>query len=408
MYRLASATLTVLSFLWPHLGAAQETALTIDQALTLARERAPRLVSARGRIDEARGRLVGASVSLRTNPSVEAGAGYRSGADGQRSAEGSFTVTQGFEIGGQRGARIAGAQAGLSRATSDSDDATRRVLRDVALAFQRALYAQERARFATAAEAVAADVLRVSERRHQAGDIPRLDVSLARAALARARADVLSAEAGPETALGELRILLGMGPDEPLAVRGNLRDRRRFEPDELMARASRRPDLLSLEAELLEARADRDLGSAVRWPELGIGASYERDEGANIGLGVVSFTFPIFERGQGLRAEARARERRVSAELQAGRTVVTVEVRAALAVYRHRVAAAEELETNALPLLDQNEAQTRRSYESGQIALSDLLAVRREIIGTRLEYLAYLLEAANAGIELESSAGVLQ
>lgn len=408
MYRLAAATLTVLSFLWPHFGAAQETALTIDQALTLARERAPRLVSARARIDEARGRLVGASLSLRTNPSVEAGAGHRAGADGKRSTAGSFTVTQGFELGGQRGARIAGAEAGLSRATSDSDEATRRVLREVALAFLRALYAHERARFATAAEAVAADVFRVSERRHQAGDIPRLDVNVARAAQARARADVLAAEAGPEAALAELRILLGMGPDEPLAVRGDLRDRRRFEPEELLARASRRPDLLSLEAELLEARADHDLGAATRWPELGIGASYERDEGANIGLGIVSFTFPIFERGQGLRAEARARERRVSGELQAGRAIVAVEVRAALAVYRHRAAAAEELETNALPLLDQNEAQTRRSYESGQIALSDLLAVRREIIGTRLEYLGYLLEAAYAGIELESSAGVLQ
>ena len=297
MSRLAAATLTVLILLWPRPGAAQETALTIDQALALARERAPRLVSARARIDEARGRLVGASVPLRTNPNVEAGAGYRSGADGLRSNEGRFTVTQGFEIGGQRGARIAGAQAGLSRATSDSEDTTRRILRDVALAFLRALYAHERARFATATEAVAADVLLVSERRHQTGDIPRFDVNL--------------------------------------------------------ARASHRPDLLSLEAELLEARADRDLGSAIRWPELGI----------------VSFTFPIFERGQGLRAEATAHERRVSGELRAGRTIVAVEVRAALA---------------------------------------DLLAVRREIIGTRLEYLGYLLEAANAGIELESSAGVLQ
>ncbi|MBI5440082.1 MAG: TolC family protein [Deltaproteobacteria bacterium] len=141
---------------------------------------------------------------------------------------------------------------------------------------------------------------------------------------------------------------------------------------------------------------------------LGLGAAWERDDGANIGLGIVSLTFPVFERGQGLRAEASARERRVSGELQAGRTIVAAEVRAALAVYRHRAAAAEELETNALPLLDQNEAQTRRSYESGQIALADLLAVRREIIGTRHEYLGYLLEAANAGIELESSAGILQ
>ena len=408
MHRIAAATLTVLALLSPRPGAAQETALTIDQALALARERAPRLVSERLRIDEARGRLAGASVFLRTNPTVEAGLGYRSEADGRKTDEGSVTVTQGFEVGGQRGARMAGARAGVSRAAADADDTARRVLRDVALAFHRALYALERVRFATETEAVAADVLRVSERRHQTGDIPRLDVNLARTSLARARAEGHAAEAGQEAALGELRILLGVAPDEPFAVRGDLRDRRRFEPDELLARASGRPDLVSLEAELLEARADRDLASASRWPELGIGASYGREEGASIGLGIVSFTLPVFERGQGPRAEASARERRVSGELQAARTLVAVEVRAALAVYRHRSAAVEELETNALPLLDQNEAQTRRSYESGQIALADLLAVRAEIIGTRLEYLGYLLEAANAAIELESSAGLLQ
>ncbi len=408
MHRIAAATLTVLALLSPRPGAAQETALTLDQALTLARERAPRLVSVRARIDEARGRLAGASVFLRTNPSVNAGLGSRSGADGHRTDETSITVSQGFEVGGQRGARVAGARAVVSRATSDADDTARRVLRDVALAFHRALYAQERARLATATEAVAADVLRVSERRHQTGEIPRLDVNLARAALARARAEVHAAGAGPEAALGELRLLLGLAPDEPLAVRGDLRDRRHVEPEELLARASRRADLLSLEAELLEARADQDLASASRWPELGIGASYGREEGASIGLGIVSFTLPVFERGQGPRAEASARERRVSGELQSARTIVAGEVRATLAVYRHRAAAVEELETNALPLLDQNEAQTRRSYESGQIALADLLAVRAEIIGTRLEYLGYLLEAANAAIELESSAGILQ
>jgi cobalt-zinc-cadmium efflux system outer membrane protein len=407
MYRFSAAAFVAALLILPRLGAAQENALTLDQALELARTRAPALVSARTRIEEARGRLVGASALLHANPVLEGGIGYRSAGPGESSTEGRVAVVQGLELGGQRGARITAAEAGISRATSTADDAARRFLRDVALAFQRALYAQERFGLSMAAENVAADVLRVSEQRQRVGDIPRLDVGIARVALARARSDVRTANAGREAATGELQMLLGTTSTEPLTVRGDLRDRRRFELNDLMVRAPHRPDLRVLEAELREAEADRDLGAALRWPEIGIGASYERHENANIGLGLLSLSLPIFERGQGLRAEADARQRRVSGELQAGQRLVAIEIRTAFDVYRLRVSAAEELEHNAIPLLDENEAQIRRSYESGQIALADFLAVRREIIGTRIEYLDRLLEASAAGVELQASAGGL-
>jgi hypothetical protein len=42
--------------------------LTYQQALTMARERAPRVAIARARIDEARGRLIGAQYVFATTP----------------------------------------------------------------------------------------------------------------------------------------------------------------------------------------------------------------------------------------------------------------------------------------------------------------------------------------------------
>ena len=408
MNRLSAAALTIAALLvWSRGVAAQENALTLDQTLRLARQRAPAVLSARGRIDEARGRLVGASILLRANPLIEGGAGYRwAGADSTSEARAS--VSQAFELGGKRGARIDAAEAGISRAVSTAEDATRRLLRDVALGFMRAIYADETLRLATATDTVAADVLRISERRHQAGDIPRLDVNLARVALARARAEIRAADGAKNAALGELRVLLGMSVDEPLAVRGDLRDRRRFDLQELIARGSDSPFLKALVAEVREAQSDQRLGAAQRWPDLGIGANYERHERANIAVGIVSLTLPIFDNGQGVRAEATARERRVSGELAAGKRVLAVEIRTAFDVFARRVEAVEELEQNALPLLDENEAQIRRAYEGGQIGLPDFLAVRREILGTRVEYLDRLFEAATAGIELAASAGVLR
>jgi cobalt-zinc-cadmium efflux system outer membrane protein len=373
----------------------------------MARDRAPGIVSARTRIDEARGRLAGASVLLRENPVLESSAGRRSSAGGSF-VDADLGLSQTFELGGRRGSRIAGAEAGVARAEAASEDASRRLLSDVAGAFLRVLAAEEQVRLARQNEGVATEIHRIAERRLQAGDIPQLDVRLAQSALSRARSDVRAAEARHIAALGELRILLGMDADEPLAVRGDLRDRRRYALADLSARAPERSDLRALAAERREADAEVRLGRGLAWPELGLGVRYQREEQANILLGTLTFSLPVFERGQGTRAEASARSRRLSLELDAGRRTVRTEVRTAFDVYQRRVDAVEELERNALPLLDSNEALSRRSYESGQLGLPDLWVVRREVLGTRLEYLNRLLEAATAGVQLEASAGVLR
>ncbi|HTV24803.1 MAG TPA: TolC family protein [Polyangiaceae bacterium] len=379
--------------------------LSLSQALELARQRAPRIVAERLRIAEARGRLVGASVLLRQNPVVEGGAGYRWAPAGESTTEGRAAVSQGFELGGQRSARIAGARAQVTRAEALSDEAVRLVLSEVARAFVRALHARDRLELARSIQRVSEEVLQVSERRHASGDIAQLDLTLAQATLARARAEVYAARAVLEESLAGLKQNLGSTPDQAIGVEGNLAEPHVFDRARLEALAADRPDLRALRAELREAQADGELGSAQRWPELGLGASYERHENADILLGTASLTLPIFERGQGQRAEAEARGRRLASELRAGQNAVAVEVRTALAVYDQRLAAVQELARGALPLLDETEARVRQSYEAGQLPLIDFLAVRREIVATRIEYTDRLLDAAVAAVELSASAG---
>jgi len=45
--------------------------MTLDQALARARTRAPQILSAQDRIDEARSRLAGASILLQENPTID-------------------------------------------------------------------------------------------------------------------------------------------------------------------------------------------------------------------------------------------------------------------------------------------------------------------------------------------------
>jgi cobalt-zinc-cadmium efflux system outer membrane protein len=86
-----------------------QNVLTLDQALNRARLKAPALLSAKARIEEAQGRLKGASILLQSNPAIEGAAGPRFSDQG-RTIDGDISISQDFEAIGRRSARIAGAQ----------------------------------------------------------------------------------------------------------------------------------------------------------------------------------------------------------------------------------------------------------------------------------------------------------
>lgn len=317
-------------------------------------------------------------------------------------------VSQPFELGGRRASRIAGAKAGVQRETASSNEVARRLLRDVGVAFVRGLAAKERLALAQESSRLSDELLQSMSRRFEAGDVPVLDVNLARNSAARAKAEERSAQAAYVTAIGDLRILLGMGADEALEIGGDLHDRRRFELASLLANSEQRPELQSLAAEKQEAQADVRLGNGFHWPTVAPAFSYKRDQGDRVVQGGLNFTLPVFNRGQELRAVGEARTRRVERELNATRKAVSVEIRTAYDVYNLQVQAVEELERNALPSLKENETLGRRSFEEGEIGLAELLLIRRETYELRNVYTDRLLDAAVAGIELESRAGVLQ
>jgi cobalt-zinc-cadmium efflux system outer membrane protein len=388
--------------------ASAQQALTLDEALARARLRGPQIVAAQDRIAEARGRLVGASVLLQENPVLEGAVGPRFLPNDGHTTDYDLALSQSFELGGRRSARIAGAQAGVNRETAASRDVARLLLRDVGVSFSRALAAKERLRIAEASGKIAEELSQSMKRRYDAGDVPILDVNLARNSAARARAETQSAKAAYASAIGDLKIFLGMTAEETLEITGDLHNRQRFELSSLVAKAGDRPDLRALQAEQAEARADVQLGKALRWPTVAPAFIFKRDQGDLVLQGGLSFTVPLFNRGQELQAVGQARSNRVANELAATNRAISVEVRTAYDVYNLQVAAVEELEREALPSLEENETLGRRSFEEGEIGLAELLLIRRESFELRSVYTERLLEATVAGIELESRAGVLQ
>jgi cobalt-zinc-cadmium efflux system outer membrane protein len=405
--RTGTRAVAVCAVVCLHAGvaAAQSRVMTLAEVLARAREQAPQIVSARLALEESRGRLAGASVRFPSNPQIDAAIGNRNGPD-TRFTDLELGLGQTFEPGARRSARIAGANAAIAQTSANAEEVTRTVLRLAASAYYRALHANERIKLLNATYELASSVYSAADRRFKAGDIAVLDVNIARASLARVRAEREGAEASKSIALGELRQLLGLQSE--VDVDGSLSRPGEMDVNAALQTAAQRPELRALEAGIQEAEAELRLGLSFSKPEYGVGVRYAREEGDQIVLGGMMVTLPMFSKGQEQRAVGSARAALLRAELDAARSRVQIEVRAAFDAYTRRLSAVRMLETDAIPGLDENEQLTTRSFEVGQLGLPELLLIRREILDTRSQYLDALLEAALARIDLDASASILR
>jgi outer membrane protein, heavy metal efflux system len=392
-------------FLYAFPGWCQERVLTLEEALTLARERGASVVLARGRIEEARARRVQAGRRFQENPLLEVEGGPRFAEDDSVDFEAS--LSQGLGTGRRRSARVAGAQAGLDRVEAELAEAQRRILREVRTTFVRSLAERDRIALLARNRRTADELLGATGRRYEAGEATALELNRARTVAAAARAEQSAAAAAETSALAELKVLLGLPAEESLEIRGSLAPSPPLGLENLLASLDRRPDLQALAAEIREAEAEILMGQAQTRPEWGLRGGVAREEDADIVTAGFVVSLPVHNRGQETIAVGQARTAALRRALETARAAADAEVRGAHASLNHRLAAVRELEETALPALDDNESLAMKSFEAGEIDLGELLLIRREILETRLTYLDRLLDASLTRLDLEAAAGVL-
>lgn len=380
--------------------------ITRERVIELARKRAPAVRIAETRVEESRGKLVGARVLLPENPALEVMAGPRWANGRTTDIEALLAVP--IQLGGRRDKRIAVANAAVDRDTQLARDTQRTTVGVALAAYYRTLAAKGRVELGQARKVLADDLLKTANERRRAGDVAQLEVNLATAEVARAESEILSAEAGLTRARAELAVGLGLGAGDAFAVDGKLDDRTPFDAVLATRQVAERPDLRAARAEVVGTRSDVALADASRFPDLSFRVGYKReDEGTDIVLGGFAISLPFFERNQGPRAESRARRARAAVELDALQSAVAIEVEATRAAYQTAVASVQRLAEKGLPLAMQNEDMARESYRVGKIDLATLLLVRREALDTRREHLERQLEAALAGVDLTVAVGVM-
>lgn len=407
MRRLLCAALCVACCLCAAAATAQPTSLALPDVIARARTDAPDVVVASLMLEEARGRLVGASRRLQANPDLDTALGRRDGEDGVQT-DFQIGIEQMFQPSARRNARIEGAEAALAQARADIEETRRQTITAAVEAFYRAVYAGDRLRLLEANVTLAETVLAVAERRFAAGDVAALDVNLARTALWRTRADVAAADADTTIARGQLQRILGL--DGPVTVDGSLSgalaDHAPLESR--LATIDTRPDLQALDASVREADAEARLGESLTRPEYGVGARYSREESDHIVMGTFTISLPLANKGQDVTITGRGRAARLRASLEAVRRRARIEVAAAHAAYERRLAALGMLERDVVSTLDDTLGLATRSFDVGQIGVADVLVMRREVLDARAQYVDTLLSTVLARVALDSASGVLR
>lgn len=290
-----------------------------------------------------------------------------------------FTLTQPFEIGGKRSARIAAGKAGIATAEAQGRLVQVDYAARLAIAYATAEAAQQRLQLADDDLIRANEDLRAAGALVQAGKEADLRLAQARASLSAAMAVREGAIADLTEALANLSALAGVAepytsvdpsfltnPTPSAAIAGPMTDQ---SPAVAVAKAER-------EAMAAQVRVEQ----AKPIPDIGLMGGLRRFGGTgdtSVVFGVTA-SIPIFNRNGGGIAAARERENAAAQRLAAATLETDAARRSALAqvtASQGRLKAAGDGEAAATEAY----RLARIGYESGKTSLLELLFLRRAL-----------------------------
>jgi len=393
--------------LWAAAATAQETAVaTIADAVRVALDRSPAARPAELRREARRAERTQAE--LWPNPEAGLEAENAAGSGVYRSAgmlEVTGRISQRFELGGKREARIGTAEAAIGTADLDLDIARLDLARDAAAALVEAVAAGRGAALERERARLAEETLVAVRARVTAGREPPTAIERAEAALATGRVAAVRAERDAGIARRRLALALGLStvtmPDDPPWYARPV-----AAPANATARA---PQLARAEAEIARARARFAQERADANPDLTLsgGVRYYRDsQDAALVVGL-SVPIPVLNRNQGAIAAARAEVVAAEAEKLLAERSAGADAEQARLQLDSALQEAEVLRAQAVPATERAFAAARDGYAGGKLGLIDVLEASRALVEAREQLNKALREAHLRRIELARLAGLM-
>jgi len=365
-------------------------------------------------LDAARARVAGTEASLvtagaRPNPSLSIAPGIPT----------PYLLTLDFafpiETAGKRRYRIQVARNLDQAARFDLADSAWTILIGVRLALLNCFVASRNVELLRSEEKVRAEQVSILEQVFSVGEIPRIDLDLARIELSKTRVAIRTAEGQVSEAKAALAAAVGIpmvgleGAEFSWPEMETPPTVESLSPDEIQRDAVlNRLDVRRSLAQYAAAESDVQLQIAKQYPDINIGPGYtyeERNSFFTVGL---STSVPLFNRNQGPIAEAEARRKQAAASFLQTQAQVIARSERALAVYTatlKELAEAQslyELQENQLQIIQQTiraGAANRLSLDGAQLQLSVLARARLDALGRAQRTLGDLEDAVQRPLD---------
>ena len=379
--------------------------LTLDQAVARAEEASGLVRRARAEREVVAARDVGASLLLPANPVLAGSAGPRHEDDpGGRLSGTSYALRleQTVELAGQRGTRRAEVARAVEVARWRESIARAEVRARVRAAYVGAQLAEAQAQAARRRVELVQQLVDGVQTRVDTGAASNVDLQLARVERGRAVRERLEAELAKARALAELRVLIGLGTERPVALTAEVGQHARVSSlDGLLVRArAQRSELKALAAshDEIDAALIRLRREAVPSPTLFLDLQRDLPGQLYVGGGV-ALPLPVWRRNQGELAVARANRARLDTETEATEREIDAEVATAYHGLEANLQIVDTLEHEVLPAAEAAVDLTTQGWRAGKFDLFRVIQASREASDARrnqLESLGALWQAAIA------------
>ena len=396
----------------------QSSGLSADDAVVFALAHNGELAAFRSEIEAARALVQQAS--LRPNPQLEVERKEQVKGPDNETMVGAMLP---LELGGRRSARILVAQRELELKQSLLADRERLLAAEVRAKFGEALGELLKLGFTEELLTTTDQGYRLVAARVTEGRTAPLEQNMVLVEVNRIRSIRESGLGKVEVAMLELRNLMGMRPEEPLRLRGDLDQLIDPVPSFVVAKEialRERPDLKAAraledlaEARIVQARSQGRLDASLTgkydlmnsgFPQQGFNSNGElvpiqgRFHSLSVG---VTLDLPVRNRNQGAIAAAVAEKSAAAQRREFAELTVQREVASALARYQSAARAAEIYRVGVQGQANANLDVIRQTYELGSKTLLDVIAEQRRFIETQTGYIEALVDTYQARVEIE-------
>jgi cobalt-zinc-cadmium efflux system outer membrane protein len=392
--------------------------MSADEAVTYALTHNGELAAVRSEIEAARGLV--RQASLRKNPQLDIERKEQINGSDNDTMVGAMLP---LELGGRRSARILVAQRESELKESLLADRERLLAAEVRAKFGEALGELLKLGFTEDLLLTTDEGYRLVAARVTEGRTAPLEQNMVLVEVNRIRSMRESNQGKVEVAMLELRNLMGMRPEEPLRLRGDLDHL--IEPLPSVAVATElalreRPDLRAAraletlaEARIGQARSEGRIDASVTgkyelmnfgFPRRGFNSSGQLVpiQGRFHSLAVgVTLDLPVRNRNQGAIAAAVAERSAATQRREFAELTVKREVASAFARYQSAARAAEIYRVGVQGQANANLEVVRQTYELGSKTLLDVIAEQRRFIEVQTGYIEALVNTYQSRVEIE-------